>query len=355
MTLSFWKKSPGPTWTDRFLSFISPAMRYPYPIRRDVPYPSTPWQQRPNCVLRNATPADVDAICKFLHTHYTITERSVCVLEPSLVERFMEDDTWCWILAFKDKRLVGTICSRSLGTCLYGKETSGIAAGYIDFFCVAPDERNTGIGTALLTWIEHATTLKKRLIHFFLKEFRSLPMLPPLWNGLFIARAITPCLNSFVLQYTDQDSFTQADISFWPTFPPQETPSVRTYRKKPFHSQRAAATVATLPIVTRRYYLNGMDVIITDTFHVEKDTGAKIGQVLAVEFASKQPIFSPGGYPVLARTLETILDSAPFSYILMDSTHPHLPEHGWVKDSPYSVYCYNTIPPKWRTLPAFWF
>lgn len=326
--MSFWSKSPGPHWSDSIWLCSGNSVVYPQPIRRfklDKP--------KGNCVL--ATEHDADEIAEFLGRSFKITEKSICELSAERIQRGLQEN---WIVVLKrnqENKILGTIFSRSLGNCIFhnpfGKNMKSPNVGYIDFFCVDPLYRNSGLGSELLSWIDYYTNQKERFIHFFEKEIWPLTSLPPVWKGKYIVREVQNRFNNRIHQINilkrKQKSYPKFQISFQPVV---DTEDSKLY-----------------------FYDCGnfkINVAITDTFHSYQR--GRIGELLFYDIESEETISEKS----IAAALEEIVDNAGYQYILMDKSIPHLSNYDWKDDAPYYYYCYNVNPRHFFSVhPRFWF
>ena len=328
--MSFWSQSPGPHWSDS-IWLCSTGAAFPQPIRRQkLEKPSVG-----KCFQADETQAET--IAEFLHEHFQITEKSKCCLTA---ERIVEGINNGWTVVLKLDSLnsiIGTIISRPLGTCIFhtGKGTTarGPPTAFIDFFCVHPDYRKSGVGSELLLWVDYYTNQKGIFIHFFQKELSPLFSLPPLWQGKYIVREVATTSKNSHIQRVSIKGFTHG---FLPQFAITCVPTLKTNKDSQLF-----------------FYDCGnfkLYVATTNTYH--QFGGSPIGEVLFYKVESNEVILEKN----IAASIEEILDSSSYSYILMDKSIPHLKIYPWKDDAPYYYYCYNVNPRHfWKVRPYFWF
>lgn len=330
--MSFWSQSPGPHWSDSFWSCFLGGAAIPHPIRRyklDKP-------KAPLCYLADETYAD--ELTEFLAEHFKITKKSKCCITS---ERILEGINNGWTIVVKLdslKRIIGTIISRPLGICTFhngeGRNIKIPNTAYIDFFCVHPDYRSSGIGSDLLFWIEFYTNQKGIFVHLFQKELSPLTGLPPLWQGKYIVREVIQKLQNENIKRVSMKSF---DHGALPNFSISFYPKLKTKDKD---SQLFVYECGNFKLY----------VAITDTYHTFG--GSSIGELLFYKVESEDIISEKS----IAASIEEVLDSSSYRHILMDKSIPHLNAYSWKDDAPYYYYLYNINPRHfWNVRPHLWF
>jgi GNAT superfamily N-acetyltransferase len=334
--MSFWKDSPGPSWTDCFWSICSCAgLPLAQPVRkiaRTKPNPS-------KYSYELAKLSEATEILEFLHTYFKITEASTCDLPVDRLLKGLQSD-WIFVIARDNGKLIGTIASRYLGAMVFQvkvnmepKKSSFPTTDFIDFFCVHPDYQKMGVGSELLKYIDYHANQKGRMIHFFTKELTPLWNIPPLWSGIYIFReaAQTATFNPRIKGFTwIQKHETSKDFE------------IR------FQTQR--------PSIDTKYFVNDcgnfkLSAAITNTYHTFKNS--LLGELL---FYSVDPVDEKIENTSIAAAIEDIIESSGYRFILMDETVPHLKQMNWQRDSAYYIYSYNVNPRKFFTVkPELWF
>lgn len=332
--MSFWATSPGPTWADCFWSYCSCA-GYPIaqPIRRHRRIKPTPSEFS----YAVAKTADTSQIASFLQTHFKITQDATCNLPEERIIRGIQTD-WIFVIAKDKDRIIGTIASRLLGNLQFQmildseqKQSTYPNADFIDFFCVDPEYRKSGIGSELLKHIDYYGNRYGRMIHFFQKEISPLYNMPPLWWGTYIFREVMKNGNfnpkvKISLIHPKYQASKDLEISFSSGIPSVDT-KLFVYDCGNFKVSAA----------------------ITNTYHMYKNSW--FGELL---FYRVEPVGVLDKN--IAAAIEEIIEVSGYKHILMDESIPHLKQMNWTRDSPYYIYAYNLNPRRFFTVkPEFWF
>lgn len=335
--MSFWKESPGPHWSDWISSLFScSGVSLAQPIRRN-PLALTTYAESVTYSLAKSTEAST--IVDFLSEHFKITQNAKCCLPVERLARGLQSD-WIMVLAKNEGKIVGVVASRFLGSLMFQtlieselKQSKYSSADYIDFFCIHPDYRKTGIGSDLLKSIDFYSSERGRPIHFFQKEIIPLSSIPPIWYGSYVVRQI-------ILGNTTNPRISLSQHQLKRKIQPEFTIS--------FANPRASQD--------SRYYVNDcgnfkIHLAITNTYHIFQN--AWLGEVLfySVEDADEEiPLKN------IAAAIEEIIEIAGYQYILMDESIPHLKQFNWTRDASYFIYIYNSNPRKFFSVkPLLWF
>lgn len=335
--MSFWKESPGPTWSDWFSSLVAcTGIPLAQPIRR---FPLALAAPSDLFEYSIAKPNESASICQFLNEYFKITQKSVCCLPVERLSRGIQSD-WIVIVARENQKIVGTVISRILGSLVFQmninaeqKQSRFSSADYIDFFCVHPEYRKSGVGSELLRQVDFYSSERGRPIHFFQKELTPLFVIPPIWYGTYIFReTILSGSNNRRIE----------------TFHHQIKRNPKTSFELQFTSPRSSQD--------SRYYVNDcgnfkVHLAITNTYHMYQN--AWLGEVL---FYSVEDADDTVETKNIAAAIEEIIESAGYRYILMDESIPHLKQFNWIRDASYFIYAYNVNPRKFFSVkPEFWF
>jgi GNAT superfamily N-acetyltransferase len=336
--MSFWKESPGPTWSDWFSSLVAcTGTPLAQPIRRYPLALSPPASDTIQYCF--AKPNDSPSICEFLSEYFQITQNSICCLPVERLTRGIQSD-WIVLVAREGNKIIGTVISRLLGSLVFQiqmdseqKQSRFSSADYIDFFCVHPDYRKSGVGSELLKQIDFYASERGRPIHFFQKEITPLFVIPPLWHGTYIFRE---CVLS---------GSTNRRVNF---FHHQVKRNPKTRFELQFANPKSSQD--------SRYYVNDcgnfkVHLAITNTYHMYQN--AWLGEVL---FYSVENADDTVQEKNIAAAIEEIIEAAGYRYILMDESIPHLKQFNWIRDASYFIYAYNVNPRKFFSVkPEFWF
>jgi hypothetical protein len=337
--MSFWEDCPGPHWSDWFWSVFScSGLAFAQPIRR---YPLDQPEKTSECSFFMAKPTDSKEIVDFLSKNFTITENAECALPEERLTRGIQSD-WIVVIA-KDKGvIVGTVISRALGSLSFQtviqsqpKRSKFSSTDYIDFFCVAPDYRKTGVGSDLLKYIDYYSSERGRPIHFFQKELSPLYVIPPLWNGTYIYRETN--------QVGAVHQTTRIHIS-------------TSQKKRDMFQDLKITFLNPKSSLDSRYFVYDcgnfkVHAAITNTYHLYKN--CPLGELL---FYSVEETTEKIGEKAIASAIEDIIEFSGYRHILMDESVPHLKQMNWKRDASYFIYAYNVNPGKFFSVkPEFWF
>jgi len=171
--MGFWKDQPGPTLVNFFKDLVS--WGEPRILRKGPP----PLVEKPSNLadieFRPIQQRNENEYREFLRNYFNIAPLSYFELP-------LWNNSWIGVEARKGEQLVGTIINRPIA--LPGLPNSGI----MDYYCIRPEFRGTGIGSRLLYEIDLATSGAGRFSHIFMKEAAPLWWLPALESGSWVYR-----------------------------------------------------------------------------------------------------------------------------------------------------------------------
>ena len=344
--MSFWKDSPGPLWKDAFLSLFkkssNPAQVYRTEIVK-LPPRNSSFQ------IRLCKTNEMELYADFLQAHFRITEKSRCCISADRLQKGIESG-WICLGAFSNETLVGTVISRSMGSCIYTNRSRGIKNGtqvfsnidYIDFFCVHPEYQKKQIGSDLLKAIDALSTQAGRQIHCFIKEISPLWSIPPVYMSHYIVH-INP---SYLHHLPPPSTVNPSDLA------------VRGARVQTTSGNSLAFLPSKDMLDTTVYFKEiaggKVYVAIVDLHHRSKARelyGGPIGEILWTWAESKTEILAD---EEITSTIESMLHLVPFEVLLADKNLPHFDGGSWQTDTPYYIYMYNFNPQQFFSLKP-WF
>lgn len=336
--MSFWQTSPGPTWSDWLWSTVScDGSPHAFPIeriKRQLPEVSH--------TIHKVYDYQLSELCLFLQEHFQITQKSVCSLTPEQLENGIEADWIVLVATDAEKKIIGCLMNWPLGACHFkqkAKLSINYNTGFMNFFCVHPDYRKTGLGSELLHYMIAFLTQKGRFIHFFQKELSPLWTLPYVSHGRYIAREV---------QFSNPRNENIEEIDAKSYFK-EHSPFPKKFSI--FFTPKKITGVTSLYKYDCGTYI--LYLAIAKTFHKHRN-GGEIGEVLFFDYQTENPEVVTTKN--IAAGIEEILEDTSYSYILMDETIPHQVIRGWKKDAPYYTYCYNVNPRHFSNVPVrFWF
>ncbi len=186
--MSFWNKSPGPTFKHYIKSIFSK------PKAPEFLEPSVEQRSEPvRWTIRRATTDDIPEIIKFWHTHFRRPLSPVCVYNnEELLEQITTRDFILLVARGpKANNIYGTIMAQPLGRIKRaGVSTSwsNFNVHWIDFYCVNPLYWHQGVGSALL----HAIVREGAEACIFLKEGEPLKSsMPSLRSSFYVYRHVS--------------------------------------------------------------------------------------------------------------------------------------------------------------------
>ena len=336
--MSFWKNSPGPTWSDWFWSNVTcEGIPHVFPIQRTkLPLPVS------DNTIRIVREQEIPELCEFLTEHFQVTQKSVCSLNTQDVQNGI-DKGWVVVIAQDDaKKIIGCLMNWPLDICHFRKKAKysiHYNAGFMNFFCVHPEYRKSGLGSELLHYMIALLSQKGKFIHFFQKELSPLWMLPYVSHGRYIAREIQPSFpaNDMIEEVNVKEYFKdhiEFSKRFTILFQPKKITGVTTLYKYDCGTYVVYLAVAKI-------------------FHKHRN-GGEIGEVLFFDYKTENPEVVTSKN--IAAGIEEILEHTPYTYIIMDESIPYQEIRGWKKDAPYYTYCYNVNPRHFGNVPIkFWF
>ena len=351
--MSFWKQSPGPTWSDAlrtlFQRISPPATIYrsntlEFPIASD------------NSInLKICKESEMELYAEFLHKFFKITEKSRCSIPSERLQSGIQNG-WICIGAFtSSNQLVGTVISRPLGSMIYTNRSRGIQygtqqfenCGYIDFFCVHPDFQKKHIGSDLLCFVDAVSSQQQRKIHFFIKEISPLYSIPPIYASQYTIR-----INHAFLHHLS---------------PPQTLP-IDKFAVRGARQQTLSGNSIAFSSSSAKEFDNYDDTIlyfkdlpggrvylaVTDLYHHARARelyGGPIGEIVWTWAENKSEILDS---EEITNALESMYDLLPYEVLIADKSLSSSRGKSWQNDSAYFIYAYNFNPQQFFTLKP-WF
>ncbi len=338
--MTFWKRSPGPTWWDCVESF-NPCIQSPYGVCKSDLEKRIPLHPLPKGLhLVSLQSKHADKMHAFLKEHFSIYPRCRITLSKERIAQGFLRDEWMGVGVFTfDKQMVGCCISKPLGRMKFAQEVLE-QGGIVDLFCVHKDYRKQGVAVHMLDELAALTAKKERNVHIFLKEGSPAWSLPPLYTGRYIARYREPAGES-------KEYFGSMGIAAH--FP------IHSYSHSDFLplTKFAANLPNQLSGDSELFGFNyrGHDVFLcmTDLHHCSVPDGKRIGEL---SWMLPKTIEVPLSIQRLA--VETCVDCSKFDIVLMDSTIPHDKNKAWQKDAPFSWYIFNYNPGCFFNVKPFW-
>lgn len=336
--MSFWKRSPGPSWWDCIESF-NPC-RQPQAGICDL---NLAHRERANPIpkgyriihLNDKYASFVEVLLKH---HFSLYPSCRIHLSKERIREGFLDDGWIGVgVVTETKKLIGCCISKDLGRMKFSGEILE-QGGLVDYFCVHQDYRGIGLAHILLDELVVETAKQGRLVHLFCKEGFPIWSLPPVYTGRYIVRSPEPAGDGKdyfgsmgIATHYDIQNYSHADYLPLTNF------------------------MANLPhklsgdseLFVFNYKGHIVFLCMTDIHHLTVPEGKVIGEL---SWMLPQTPEVPLAIQRLA--VETCVDSCKFDIVLMDSKIPHT-NAKWKRDASYSLYLYNYNPGGFFSIKPF--
>lgn len=193
----FWKTVPRVSWWDT----VRTAWSGPKPPQILDTKENPQWPTPPNFLLEEVNIGRVDLYNKFLLDYYNESSSKIQLDLPTrVISAGLVNDYWIGVEAYnKEGQLIGIVFSLPFANFFapppplmsligdadvrsHPNQFSGFAL--VDYFCVRPDWRSRGVGSALLQGLFFLTSRVGRKAHIFASEGNSLfSKIPPFIRG----------------------------------------------------------------------------------------------------------------------------------------------------------------------------
>ncbi len=180
----FWAMSPGPHLKHYLKSlFTEPKAIELLPLAKHRP-------SKPNNIRRIDTAESLAPVTEFWQQNFKGRGQTpITVVNEKELADWLHNEH-ILIAAFQDGQIIGTAMSAPLGTIhRLGIGSTNFRARWIDFFCVAPQFRGNGIGSALLHALLDEQIAINEPASFFIKEGAPLNM-PAFSTSSYVWRKI---------------------------------------------------------------------------------------------------------------------------------------------------------------------
>ena len=308
--MSFWLRSPGPTWSHWFWPGTTPRIL-------DVDIGEKPRKAK-KPVGTDLVPLDstyANEVHFFLQKHFiTYQKTRLCLPEERIKNGF--ESGWIGVGLFFKKDLIGVLISKPLGTMKIGP-LQVQNTGLVDYFCVHSDWRKQGIGSCLLEELLHLTAQRRRVVHMFLKEGLPLYNMPSIYQSHYIWRLRDE--SQRINLSVDEETIKSAEV-------PYEGTLVTTHKSED----------------CMLYCVSGFVICVYDLHCRSVPEGLRMGEILWIKGASSTDL--------KASIIEKVVDSLDFEIILMDCEIPHKSKT-WKKDAMFNWYVFNCDPVNYKLKP----
>jgi GNAT superfamily N-acetyltransferase len=336
--MSFWKRSPGPSWWDCIESF-NPCRDGNTGICNNALLHRERANQLPKgfrLVQLNEKYASFLEV--FLKEHFSLYPSCRINLSKERIREGFLEDGWIGVgITTETKQLVGCCISKSLGHLKFSQELLK-QSGLVDYFCVHQTYRGIGLAHSMLEELVFQTAKQGRIVHLFYKEGFPIWSIPPIYTGRYLVRAPETPGDS-------KEYFGSAGIA--------THYDIHNYS----HAEYLPLTnfIANLPhklsgdseLFVFNYKGHIVFLCMTDIHHISVPEGKIIGEL---SWMLPQTPEVPLSIQKLA--VETCVDCSKFDLILMDAKIPHT-NPSWKRDASYSLYIFNYNPGGFFTIKPF--
>lgn len=337
--MSFWKTSPGPSWSDCIES-LNPCLPQRYGICNHSLSKRSRTQEPKGYTLVSLSEKNAEDIERLLREDFQVYARCKITLSKERIRQGFAKDKWIGLGIYSlDKMLIGCCISKPLGSLKFPNETIS-NTGIVDYFCVKESHRKLGLASFLLQELVYVTALKGRLVHIFLKEGLPLWSVPPLYHSRFLVRAKQP-VGEAKLYLSSAGIATHYPIQLYSHA--SYLPLTR------FAANLPEQLSGDSELFVFNYKGHCVFLCMTDIHHRTAPDGLRIGELA---WMLPQTVEVPLAIQKLA--VETCIDASPFDLVLMDSAIPHDTKKTWRRDASFSWYCFNYNPGCFFTAKPFW-
>jgi GNAT superfamily N-acetyltransferase len=337
--MSFWKRSPGPTWWDCIESFNPCREANTGICDNAIVHKQRVYTLPPGFRFVQLTDKYSSILERFLKEHFSIYTSCRINLSKERIREGFIGDGWIGVgIATDVKKLVGCCISKDLGRMKFSNEILE-QSGLVDYFCVDKDYRQLGFASLLLEELVYQTAKQDRLVHIFCKEGFPLWRLPPLYTGRYIVRSPQTPGES-------KDYFGSMGIT--PHYEIQNYSHADYLPLQNFVANLPHKLSGDSELFAFNYKGHIVFLCLTDIHHVSVPEGKVIGEL---SWILPQTPEVPLSIQTLA--VETCVDCSKFDIVLMDERIPHQ-NKSWKRDASFSWYMFNYNPGGFFTVKPFW-
>ena len=318
--MGFWSITPNITLWDSIKSIWSQTSPPKLFETRDMVTPVIP-----NIIFKKATFQNAALYSEFLSKYFETGDVVSDVPLQVMSDGFLKGD-WIGVEAVSGgETLLGLIISKPVADFFSSEfpETPLRNIGLVDYFCVAPEIRSKGVGTALLTHLHHTTRTEGRVGHIFASDSGNLfSRIPMFFQDIYIWREKNHESLRFALEIQRNYIFSESFVK-------------EILGKNGTGGKSFVAVNYGVPTDISYYTYNGRDfqihILIKPTY--EKKSGKNVGEILAAWTSGVN-----GDY------IDIILDSIR-DYDIFIAIHDVLPQSkSWKRGAPIGFYPFHFHP-----------
>lgn len=319
----FWSDAPACGWATYLWRTVAGRVSAPTvlpPSQALSPYADA---VHPRLQLDGIMSEDAEEYSRFIEEHFYSVDSVGTLpikmrLPKTLLEQRLGDGSWIGVSArTHNRRLVGCVFSKYAG--FYERYEAGI----VDYLCVAPTHRKTGVADALLRslYVECMRRTQQRAVQFFRKEGAFKP-LPPIWHDLYYGRPILRGLNSYSVEHGVFDRKLWTD---YVNHKPAEDILLHDHRN--------------IPSEIRYAFYGAVYVLYKPTY--EYGPGEEAGRAILVDWWS---LDSHIPLKELEESVLIIMDSLPYNYVYAPSVFPTVKTGYWRVEGTIGMYVFHLDP-----------
>ena len=321
--MGFWSSTPNVSYWSYIQSVWLPVKAPSLLVNKST---QVILKKTPGAVYRRAVSQNAKQYTKFIETYFNYIEgKTRTVIPPEIIEEGLRNNTWYGIeVRNQDSFIIGIVFSIQV-QYLYSSEFSKqplTECGLVDYFCVAPEWRNKGVGTNILTKLFELTSQNGRRSHIFASEGSALfYKIPPFVKGCYIWREKGEQLHKNLGELTISKNKQINMGEIWSSIKDDKT----------FIAYNATSSMSNLIHVDYHDKESSVHIVLRPTYELKE--GKKVGEIIAY-----------WGYGVdTYKIYDFLLDNIPdFDIFLATTSFPK--RYKWNTGSAFAYYPFHFHP-----------
>jgi GNAT superfamily N-acetyltransferase len=325
-TRHFWADAPACGWASYLWRTVAGRATQPTVLPTTAALNPAADPIHPSLRLEKAAAAEAEEYSQFLEDNfYSAGPVPLKMRVPkALLEDRLKSGAWIGSTArTRSGRLVGCVFSKGAGF-LDRYET-----GIVDYLCVIPSQRKTGVADALLRALYHycMNAPTQRIVQFFKHEGAFKP-LPPISHDLYYGRPVLRGMNSYRVEHGELTRELWGQLLHTKH---QDDIALMNYRNEP--SELRYAFYGTVYVVYKPTYEHA----VSGKEHAEEEAG----RCMLVDWWSLDSHIPMSD---LEESVLIIVDSLPYNYVYAASTFPSVNGRVWRVEGTIGVYAFHLDP-----------